>query len=747
MTLTGPHQSGSVTLPRVTYARLLPLIAFLVALSPRGASAQDPRPRIGLVLSGGGARGLAHVGVLRELEAMRVPIDVVAGTSMGAIVGGLYAAGLAPDEIAAAVDTLDWATILSETPPRSALDFRVRTEERRTPVSIEVGLTGGGVRLPGGLLAGQRLGLLLRRHTVHVAAIESFAELPTPFAAVATDIERAERVVLRSGDLVEALRASMAIPVIFSPVEIDGRILVDGGIVDNLPVDVAREMGAEIVIAVDTTPRLQEGPELRTLLGISDQLVTILGRHRIEEGLANADVAMTPDLEEFDLFEFEDAEKIVERGAAAVRDRAADFDRLVVSEDDHAAWRRSRRPPTPPSTVDRVVVEAPPNVDPRRLRARIDLGPGDPLDVEALETATERIFALGAFERVGYDVDRRAEETVVTLRGVPKPLGPSLLRFGLRLVTDSGGADIRTGIVTFTGTSAWTRSHLNALGGQARLEARVGQTNAILAELHQPLDFGGRWFVEPGARLESTRQPLVAEGRVVAEYDVLRTMARIDAGWLPARSAELRVGLVRGRVDAGTEAGPADLLPALDEDLGAITARLTLDRVDDADWPSRGFYGRANALLAREGLGSDRDYERLSVEARGFATRDRVTGFLALEAAGEPDGVLPAYDHVRLGGFLSLSGFGPDELRGDRFAVGRAGALVRLTQVPPALHGVYAGGWIETGDAWSDGDDPDPRWAATATVGAETILGPAWLAYGRGEGGRERIYVALGVPL
>lgn len=730
------------------HARLLLLLALLVTgFLPPPTTAQDSRPRVGLVLSGGGARGLAHVGVLRALEAMRVPIDVVAGTSMGAIVGGLYASGLSPDEIASAIDTLDWEAILSETPPRSALDFRVRTEERRTPVSMEIGLGGAGIRLPGGLLAGQRLGLLLRRHTLRVAAIESFAELPTPFAAVATDIERAERVVLRSGELVEALRASMAIPVIFSPVEIGGRLLVDGGIVDNLPVDVAREMGADVVIAVDASPRLEEGPELRTLFGITDQLVTILGRQRTEESLASADLAMVPDLDEFDLFDFEEGEEIVDRGEAAARTRAADLERLALSEDDYAVWRDSRRPPPTPSTVDRVLVEAPQGIDFRRLQARVDLAPGAPLDVERLDAATERIFALGAFERVGYDVDRRADETVVTFRGVPKPLGPGVLRFGVRLVTDSGGADLRTGIVTFTGNAAWTRSHLNALGGQARLESRFGQTNAILGELHQPLDFAGRWFLEPGARLESTRQPLLTDGRVVAEYDVLRAIARVDAGWTPGRSAELRVGLARGRVDAAVDPGPADLLPTLDEDLGAITARVTVDRIDDADWPSRGFYARADAYLARDGLGSDREYERLSAEVEGFATRGRVTGFLALEAGGEPDGVLPAYDHVRLGGFLSLSGFGPGELRGDRFAVARAGALVRLLHVPPALHGVYAGGWIETGDAWFDGDDPDPRWAATAALGAETILGPVWIAYGRGEGGRDRTYVALGVPL
>lgn len=724
-------------------AALLGSALLLVLLLPSAGPAQE-RPRIGLALSGGGARGLAHVGVLRELEAQRIPIDMVAGTSMGAVVGGLYASGLSPDEIEALVDTVDWEALLSETPPRSALGYRSRAEQRRTPVAFEIGLAGGGIRLPGGLLTGQPLDLLLRRLTLPVAAIDDFSALPIPFAAVATDIERGERVVLRDGDLVEAVRASMAIPVVFSPVEIDGRLLTDGGLVDNLPVEIVRSMGADVVIAVDAAPRLEGGPHIRTIPGIVDQIVAIVGRQRIEESLALADVAITPDLEGFGLFEFDEATVILERGAAATRDAGRDLEPLALSERAYGEWRAARIPLRPPDEIDRVDVVVPARVDPRRIRARLDLRPPFPLDADLLEHSANRVFALGGFERVTYAVEREGAKGVVTIRAIDDLRGRDVMRFGLRLVTDTGGADLRTGIVTFTGRAAWMRSDLNARGGESRLEVRLGQTNAILGELHQPLDFAGRWFVEPGGRVESARQPLVDDGRVVAEYDVLRLIARLDGGLVLGLSTEARLGLAFGRIDAEVDPGPPGLLPDLDDRIGAVTASVTHDRLDDADWPLEGLFARATAFVARDGLGSVREYERLTFDAHGFATRGRITGFAGVEAGTDLDSGLPAYDDFRLGGFFSLSGFGPDELRGSRLALGRLGTLVRLAQLPPALHGVFAGGWVEVGDAWTGADDPDARWAVTGALGAETILGPVWLAYGRGEGDRDRVYVALG---
>lgn len=680
---------------------------------------------------------------------MRIPVDLVAGTSMGAIVGGLYAAGAPPDTIAATLDGLDWSEVLSERPPRSALDERRRSLQRRYSFEMELGLSGEGLRLPGGLIAGQALEDLLRRHTLHVADVEDFSRLPTPFLAVATDLERGDTVVFRSGDLVRAIRASMAIPVVFTPVEIDGRLLVDGGIVDNLPVELARRAGAEVTIAVDVAPPLESGPEVRTLTGVATQLATIVSRLNVERQKASADVAITPDLEGWDLFAFSRADSIVERGARAVRAAAERLAPYALDPAAYDAWRAGRAVPRPPATIDAVRIEPSGRVDPRRIRARIDLAPGDSLDPDRLRDAARAVYSIGAFERVGWDLERRDGRTVAVLDPQEETVGPSVLRFDLDLVTDSGGADLATGIVTFTGRVGWLREEWNARGGASLLEATFGETTGLSAEFRQPLDWAGRWFVEPSAAVSEENQPIVVDDRVVAEYDAVRAGGGIALGRALGRSARVSVGLSRSTIDAETD-GAAGLLPEVDEDVAAVDVALTVDRLDDPRWPARGVFLDARLRSARESLGGDRDWDRLEGAAEAFATAGDVTGFVALRVVSALGTRPPRSEDARIGGFLSLSGFGPGELRGGYGGVARVGALRRVASVPPAFRGVYAGGWVEAGNAWPDAgaiDLGDLEWAATAALGAETILGPVYVAWGRAEGGRDRIYVALGPAL
>lgn len=257
----------------------------LVAIpAPTALSGQElDRPRIGIALSGGGARGIAHVGVLRALEELHVPIDVIGGTSMGAIVAGLYASGLSPDEIETALVEVDWERVLSDKPLPGALEFRRREDDRRYVWEMEMGVDSDGLQVPGGLIAGQELGELLRRHTFAVSAVEWFEDLPTPFVAIATDVRTGLPVVLRGGDLPSALRASMAIPTVFTPVEIDDLLLVDGGLTDNLPVDEVRALGAEVVVAVDVSLPIDPDDEIRSPFDVLERSAAIVSRTRLAE--------------------------------------------------------------------------------------------------------------------------------------------------------------------------------------------------------------------------------------------------------------------------------------------------------------------------------------------------------------------------------------------------------------------------------------------------------------------------------
>jgi len=731
-------------------------LAFAIALLPATAPAQDPppstRPTIGLVLSGGGARGLAHVGVLEVLEELRVPVDLIAGTSMGALVGGLYASGLSPDSIRTVMSEVEWDQVLSDTAPLASLDFARRAERRRYPVELEVGLSGEGIRLPGGLIAGQDLGLLLRRHTFPVAAVEDFSRLPIPFAAVATDLATGERVVLDHGDLVEAMRASMAIPVVFSPVESEGRLLVDGGIVDNLPVDLAREMGADIVIAVDASPPLHEEERLRGIIGVFEQLVHLLSRQNVTRQLQSADIRIELGLQDVEIFHFRKADEIVTRGEEVARESATQLTLHALPPEIYEMYQESRaaRRPTRSRSVSALQIQKPSWIDERRIRRRIGLRPGDPLDLDELEEAVHEVYSIGGLEQVGYDLEVTGDSTTVVLRAQGKTQGPSTLRFGLDLVTDSGAADFRTGLVTFTATTAYTRSRIGARGAEWRTEVRVGQRNSLESALRQPLDFSGRWFLEPLASLSEDHQPVYADERLASEYEVRRGVLTLDVGRTIGRTAEIRVGVATGRTTTDLLhplPGSNASFPEIAEDVGELRGAFAVDRLDAVNLPRRGVYADLEIRTSRKGLGGERDWSRTFVSSRGFWSRGPNTFFAAFAGGSSSRSGLPTYEEFRLGGFGSLSGFGDGELRGEEFAVARVGYLTRITEVPPALRAVLVGGWLEAGDAWRHSDD-DPldrlHCTATAAVGVETIIGPIFAAWARADEGRGRLYVSLG---
>jgi NTE family protein len=722
------------------------LATALLVLPLQSLFAQEPadRPRVGVALSGGGARGIAHVGVLRALEVLRVPVDVIGGTSMGAIVAGLYASGLGPDEIETALREVDWERVLSDKPLPGALEFRRREDDRRYVWEMEMGVDSDGLQVPSGLIAGQELGELLRRQTFDVAAIDSFDRLPIPFVAIATDVRTGLAVVLRSGDLPTALRASMAIPTVFTPVELDGQLLVDGGLTDNLPVDEVRALGADVVVAVDVSLPIDRDDEIRSPFDVLERSAAIVSRTRVAEQLARADVVITPNLEGYGLFDFEKAERLADLGAEAAEAEGTRFRDWSLSPEAWDWYRgRHRTPPAPPARVEQVRFDIPGWLDVRRRDARITTRPGDPLSPESLEEDAARLYALGEFERVGWSIDRGV---VLTYRADEKPWGPSYLDAGLRLVLDSGGDDFRTGIVTYDAVIDLNRRQIGARGAEWRNDLRLGETAGVETEWDQPLDFAGRWFVAGGGAWLSSQQSVFEAGRLAAEYGVDRAEARMEGGRRLGRSAELRVGIRGARIDAEVEAGSADL-PELHVGYGALAARAVVDRLDDVSFPHEGIYLKLEGLLSRESLGSHLSYDRVELEARGFASTGPHTGFAGVTMGSSLGSDLPAYAAFRLGGFLSLSGFGEGALRGPYLGVARIGYLYRFATIPPALRGIYLAAWGEGGNVWDEGRDirlGDLLWSGTLALGADTGIGPVFVAYGAAEAGDDRVYVALG---
>ena len=738
----------------MTRRAILLVIALAAVPKATESAAQEPaadrRPRIGLALSGGGARGLAHVGVLEVLEELRVPIDVITGTSMGAIVGGLYASGLPADSLRVLVSSVDWEQILTDAPPRSALDFAHRARQRRDTVEIEVGLTRAGLELPPGLISGQDLGLLLRRITLPVATVEDFARLPVPFAAIATDIVTFEGVVLDTGDLVEAMRASMAIPVAIAPVEIDGRFLVDGGLVDNLPVDLARRMGADVVIAVDVTPPLLGRDEMAGLVGVTQQVTRRLGRQDVERQFASADVGIAPDLGEVGVFDFRQADEIVLRGSRAARAHAPSLAEWSLAPDayeEHRSARALRRPP-PPAALSGVRVDGPNWFDDRLALSRVDPALFRGFDPDLAERAAGRVHAMGELERVGYDIEPAAEVPALVIEAHDKPRGPHLLLFGIDLAMDSAGeAPPR---LAFDGIVSYVRTRIGARAAEWRVDLRAGVTSGVETGFRQPLDFAGRWFVEPYALAVQVQHPLFPDETAGTEYDTHRILAGFDLGRALGLSGEVRMGVRGGRETSELDPEApvlTDRFPTIAEDAAEVRASIVVDRLDAVGIPRQGIFASVTARASREELGAERSWATAAVDGRAYWSRGPHTLF-ARGAAGasSPADRLPVHEEFLLGGFGSLAGYGDRELRGEAFAVARAGWLRRVAELPPAFRAVVVGIWGEAGDAWDPSLDEEleARLAITAALGVETLLGPIFLGWSRAESGRGRVTLSLG---
>src|SRR5579862_4625710 len=391
----------------LTAVLLVCLAAHVPHADAQSASADGTRrPRIGLVLSGGGARGAAHIGVLKMLDKLHVPIDVIAGTSMGAVVGGLYASGMSGDEIEHAMAGLSWQAAFRDRPPRTELDYRRKEEDREFLVNLPLGLQGKRLVIPKGLVQGQMLTETLRKLTLPVARVTDFDKLPTAFRAVATNLEDGSAVILGDGDLTTAMRASMSVPGVFAPVEYRNQLLVDGGLTDNLPIDVARSMGVDILIVVDAGYPLQPGKNLNSLPSITNQMLAILLRRNIQRDLATLgpkDIVVSPQLGDFSSIDFPDTMKIVNAGQVAAYAVESRLAALTVSNDDYERYQQARRAARSGlPKVEFVQVQPDSRQYQRAIEDLFGQFRGKTVDPEALEAQVDALYGRGDMEMLDY---------------------------------------------------------------------------------------------------------------------------------------------------------------------------------------------------------------------------------------------------------------------------------------------------------------------------------------------------------
>ncbi len=713
------------------------------AAPPEGASA---RPKICLALSGGGARGFAHIGALQALEELRVPIDCIAGTSMGSIVGGLYATGMSPREIEDAIGTIDWAGLFADRPPRRQLSYRRKQDDVADLMDIEVGLRHGRVVLPRGLIAGQKISFVLQAMTLRAAGVSDFDALPIPFRAVATDIGAGTMAVLSRGNLADALRASMSLPALVAPMEIDGRLLVDGGLVRNLPVDIARQMGAGKVIAIDVSTPLDPPSAIKSVTDVTRQVTGMLTVSSVETQAAAADLLVRPDLTGFTSGDFEKASAILPIGREAILAHRAELAPYALGEEEYAARTAAVRGALKkPERIAAIRIEAPEAVDERILRMRMHTQPGAALDLPTLGADLVRLYEFGEFERVDFTLVPAADGgTDLVIRAREKPWGPRSLRFGVNFLNDfQGDSD-------FNLRGRYTRLLVDRLGAEWRTDLQIGRTRRAVTELYQPLWFSPYWFVAPSFEFRSTVAEVFDDDRRIADYDVGLATGAIALGAQIGRGGEARAGVLRGHGHAHVDVGAADL-PRFDATLGAWVATLKLDWLDEAHFPSRGFAGTFGAYLSRRGLGADIAYDKVMGTAAQFLTRGRNTAFMGLAGGTSLGSDIPFYDQFCLGGLFSLSGFREGQICGEVFGVARLGyyrTAGRLSRKQG--RSIYLGAWTEAGNTWDSADAAstgDLRHTGTIGLGVDTFLGPIYLAYGRADGGKDAIYFSVGRSL
>lgn len=719
------------------------VVAGLLA-APTAPAQPAERPAVGLVLSGGSAHGLAHVGVLKVLHELRVPVDVVAGTSMGSIVGGFFASGMTPSEMEWLLGTFDWEDILDDRPTRDRLSFRRKQDEVPSYVDLEMGLTRKGLAFPSGLIAGQKLGFLLKSLTLGTVGIERFDDLPIPFRCVATDIATGEKVVLSDGSLAEAIRASMSIPGVFSPVPRGDRLLVDGGLVENLPVGEAREMGADVVIAVDVSSDKFDPERLKSFGGVLSRMTSLPIARNVSEAAPRANVVLTPRVGDIPSMAFSRAAELVARGEAEARRLAGVLSTLSVPEAEYRAHReriRGRR-------ADRIVVDAiqtvSAGVDPRQVLARILTEPGRPLDVATLRNDLDRVYEMGVFETVEFRIVRDEGRHVLVIDARPKTWGPTFLRVGSGFEADFDG----DATVALRGTLH--AMQLNALGGEVKATLELGTVPGVNIEYYQPLDFRGRTFTSAAVSFVRTLGRQATPDGFVGEGRVTLLQGSVDAGISLGSWGQVRAGLFRGS-GRGEPLLTSAPIEEIDIELGGAFAQAAVDTLDDLSFPRRGTLAVASVEAFRPGLGSETSFHRLAIRGTqavplGARTSLHLTGGWEDTMGSDP----PFYLLFSLSDFSRLAALSREVASGERAAYAAAVLQRRVASLPTRIgRGVYLGGAVEAGRVWARREDvgfDGIRPAGGLFVGADTVLGPIYAGFGAGYGGNTTLYVFLGRP-
>jgi NTE family protein len=711
-----------------------------------GAKEADGRPTVGLVLGGGGAKGLAHVGVIKVLEENHIPVDVISGTSMGAIVGSLYASGYTADELSVITNALDWNDVFNDKTARKRATFRRKSDEFGFLTDYKITFKDGQLVLPQGLIQGQNLFLELARLLSKTRSVGEFKDLPIPFRLVATDLSTGKPVVMKDGDLATAVFASMAIPGFLPPVEREGYYLVDGGVSNNVPINIARELGADIVIVVNVGTDPKPANEIRNFIDVLRQTQVLLTQDNTNfqiSTMISDDVLILPDVKSVSVASFGKSLETMRAGQSATRDMLGALKVLQLDEKAWEAHIQARKKPLQKTPViSEIRVSQNSNLSDTMLLSGISVKPGEVLNTAQLNEDIDKLYGSGVFSRINYKIVEENDQSILQLNAKTKDTNDGYFKLGVSLDSNlENTSAFKLGV-------SYTKPQVNRWGGEWRSEITIGDTLVGSSEFYQPLGATQRFFVEPSVFVSRNKVDFFDDNdRRRGDLKALIYGGSLQSGVLFGRWGEFRVGAIRASGN----------LTFTDETLGfdqqtfgdsSLLARLSVDTLDNLAFPTSGALVVAEYQYHDDFLGGDFKFEQTSLQALKAQTFGRHTVTLGTRvsgASGRDANVLGTSD---LGGFLSLSGFSEDEITGQYAAMVFGAYYYRLNQRSTLFDApIYVGGSLEAGNVYQSFDSisfGDAIYAGSLFAGLKSPIGPIFIGVGHNDTGVTSLYFSVG---